>query len=148
MIQNSRRELLANRSITKRLLGDITGAEDDLVKAIKMQPNDFKLFTNLQNIKVMKGESEYESVLNNYNKMIAEHPNEPILFNNRADLYLKMKKHKMALSDANTCLKLGGKYANGYVTRAEILIEMGKRKEALKDLQNAVKLRYEFNLRL
>jgi tetratricopeptide (TPR) repeat protein len=131
-------EILANRSITKKMMHDTIGAENDLLVILKNDPANYKALTNLINIKVSKGEFEY--ALTNYNKMIADHPGEPVLYNNRADVYLKMKEYDKAFKDVNKSIELGEKYDNAYVTRAEINIAIGERKKALKDLQKAVKL--------
>ncbi|KOH44725.1 hypothetical protein NC99_24640 [Sunxiuqinia dokdonensis] len=131
-------ELLINRSFTKKLLGDTIGAENDLVLVLQFNQDNFKAFTNLLNIKVSRG--EYEYALEKYDEMISNHPNESLLYNNRADVYLRMKNYEDAFNDINTAIKKAKEYDNAYVTRAEIYIATGNKKKALKDLQKAVEL--------
>lgn len=130
-------DLLLNRSVTKKMLGDTIGCEKDLVLILQLNPGNYKAFTNLLNIKVENG--EYQYALEKYNEMISNHPNEALLYNNRADVYLKMKSYDQAFDDINTCIKMAKDYDNGYVTRAEIFMATGNKKKALKDLQEAVK---------
>jgi tetratricopeptide (TPR) repeat protein len=131
-------ELLINRSVTKKLLGDTIGAENDLILILQFNADNYKAFTNLLNIKVSRG--EYQYALDKYNEMISNHPNESLLYNNRADVYLKMKNYDKAFEDINTSIKMAKDYDNAYVTRAEIFMATGNKKKALKDLQQAVKL--------
>ncbi|MEZ5069912.1 MAG: tetratricopeptide repeat protein [Bacteroidales bacterium] len=131
-------KLLMNRAHVHKILGDTTLAEKDLLHALEINPDNFMTLTNLMNIKV--GRKQYQEAMQFYDKSISEHPGEPILFNNRADLFLKMKEFDKALVDVNRAIDLEKEYDNAYVTRAEIYIALGDRKKGLKDLQKAIKL--------
>lgn len=115
-------------------------AKQDLNQILSFAPDNLFAKTGLANMK--KNHGELEDALKDYNKLIAEKP-ESLLYNGRADVYLKMRKNKDALADVNKALAIDPKFAQSYVTKALILFNTAKPKEACENLDKAVKYGYE-----
>ncbi len=115
-------------------------AKQDLNQILSFEPDNLFAKTGLANLK--KNHGELEDALKDYNKLIAEKP-ESLLYNGRADVYLKMRKNKEALADVNKALAIDPKFAQSYVTKALILFNTEKPKEACENLERAVKYGYE-----
>jgi len=96
--------------------------------------------TALANLK--KNNGDLEGALKDYNLMLTEKP-ESLLYNGRADVYLKMKKSKEALADINKAISIDPKFSQSYVTKATILFESAKDKEACSNLDKAAALGHE-----
>lgn len=115
-------------------------AMKDLNQILSFAPDNIFAKTGLANLK--KNNDDLEGALKDYNKLIAEKP-ESLLYNGRADVYLKMKKTKEALADVSKAISIDSKFAQSFVTKAMILFEMAKPKEACDNLNKAVGLGYE-----
>lgn len=119
---------------------DSQGKKEMAMKDLTFAPDNIFAKTGLANLK--KNNDELEEALKDYNKLIAEKP-ESLLYNGRADVYLKMKKTKEALADVNKAVSIDPKFSQSFVTKALILFEMAKPKEACDNLNKAVGLGYE-----
>lgn len=115
-------------------------AKADLMHILTFAPDNIFARTGLANLK--KNNGELEDALKDYNKLIAEKP-ESLLYNGRADVYLKMKRNKEALTDINKAISIDPKFAQSYVTKAMVLLNTAKPKEACDNLDKAVSLGYE-----
>ncbi|WP_347218503.1 tetratricopeptide repeat protein [Chryseobacterium sp.] len=115
-------------------------AKADLNHILEFAPDNIFAKTGLANLK--KNHGELEGALKDYNQLIAEKP-ESLLYNGRADVYLKMKKNKEALADVSKAISIDPKFAQSYVTKALILFNTAKPKEACENLDKAVSLGYE-----
>jgi len=136
-------DLLFNRAQTEIMLGDTLGAEKDYMKITELYPMNFRALTSLTNIRLAR--EEFELVLSTYAELISEYPAEPVLYNNRAVTYLKMKNYVNAMKDVNEAIKIDENFGPAYVTKAEILIVMDEKRYVLRNLQRAVKLGEETN---
>ncbi|UHO36774.1 tetratricopeptide repeat protein [Chryseobacterium capnotolerans] len=115
-------------------------AKADLNHILSFEPDNIFAKTGLANLK--KNHGELEDALKDYNKLLAEKP-ESLLYNGRADVYLKMKKNKEALADISKAISIDPKFAQSYVTKAMVLFNTAKPKEACENLDKAVSLGYE-----
>ncbi|WP_250253091.1 tetratricopeptide repeat protein [Chryseobacterium sp. Marseille-Q3244] len=115
-------------------------AKTDLNHILTFAPDNIFAKTGLANLK--KNHGELEDALKDYNKLIAEKP-ESLLYNGRADVYLKMKRNKDAFADVNKAISIDPKFSQSYVTKAMILFNTAKPKEACENLDRAVGLGYE-----
>ncbi|AZB07861.1 hypothetical protein EG344_02860 [Chryseobacterium sp. G0162] len=115
-------------------------AKADLNHILTFAPDNIFAKTGLANLK--KNHGELEDALKDYNKLIAEKP-ESLLYNGRADVYLKMKRNKDAFADVNKAISIDPKFSQSYVTKAMILFNTAKPKEACENLDRAVGLGYE-----
>jgi len=94
----------------------------------------------LANLK--KRNNDLEGALKDYNQLLSEKP-ESLLYNGRADVYLKLKKHKEALADVDKAISIDPKFSQSYVTKALILFDSAKEKEACANLDKAVATGFE-----
>lgn len=115
-------------------------ALNDLKQILTFAPDNIFAKTGLANLK--KNNGDLEGALKDYNQLISEKP-ESLLYNGRADVYLKMKKYKESLADANKAISIDPKFSQSYVTKAMVLFETAKEKEACGNLDKAVHAGYE-----
>ena len=109
-------------------------AEADYKNLISFQPENIIARSNYAIMK--KNAGKYEDALKDYTQMISEKP-ESLLYNNRADVYLNMKKYKEALIDVQKAITLDPKFSLSYVTKAKILFETNKNSEGCVALNKA-----------
>lgn len=133
-------DLYLTRSKIYEAQGKKDLAKADLNQILTFAPDNIFAKTGLANLK--KNNGELEEALKDYNKLITEKP-ESLLYNGRADVYLKMKKNKEAFTDVNKAISIDPKFAQSYVTKALILFNTAKPKEACENLDKAVSLGYE-----
>lgn len=130
--------------LTRSKIYDSQGKKDlaikDLNQILTFAPDNIFARTGLANLK--KNNGDFEGSLKDYNQLISEKP-ESLLYNGRADLYLKMKKSKEALADINKAISIDPKFGQSYVTKALILFDTEKPKEACANLEKAVAVGYE-----
>lgn len=115
-------------------------AEADYKNLISFQPENMIARSNYAIMK--KNAGRYDEALKDYTQMITEKP-ESLLYNNRADVYLNMKKYKEALADVQKAITLDAKFPVSYVTKAKILFETNKSADGCNSLNKAVELGYE-----
>ena len=115
-------------------------AEKDLNQILTFAPENIFARTGLANLKKRNG--DLEGSLKDYNKLLSEKP-ESLLYNGRADVYLKLKKYKEALADVNKAISIDPKFSQSYMTKALILFDTAKEKEACASLDKAVATGYE-----
>lgn len=112
-------------------------AEADYKNLISFQPENTIARSNYAIMK--KNAGRYDEALKDYTQMISEKP-ESLLYNNRADVYVGMKKYKEALADVQKAISLDPKFSLSYVTKAKILFETNKNSEGCVSLEKAVSL--------
>ena len=86
-----------------------------------------------------------EEALIDQTKLINLHPDEALLYNNRADTRMKLKLYDLAIQDIEQALKLDPSYSVAHVTKGEILKAMGKSNEACSSFDKAIKLGFDAN---
>ncbi len=134
----------ADLYLTRSKIYDSQGKKElaikDLDQILTFAPDNIFAKTGLANLK--KSSGNLDGALKDYNQLISEKP-ESLLYNGRADVYLKMKKYKEALTDVNKAIAIDSKFAQSYVTKALVLFDTAKPKEACENLDKAVTLGYE-----
>jgi tetratricopeptide (TPR) repeat protein len=121
-------------------------AKKDLESQLQYDPNDFKSLANLVGVKKELGLNE--SAIKDYDKILIEFPNQDDIYkiyNNRANLYLKIKNYEKAFEDISKALELKNDYDMGYLNRGVINMKLGKIKTACQDFDKAIKLGIEKN---
>lgn len=139
-IEPENAELYLTRSKVYENLGKKDLAEKDLNQILTFDAQNIFARTGLANLK--KRNNDFEGSLKDYNLLISEKP-ESLLYNGRADVYLKLKKYKEALVDVNKAIAIDPKFSQSYVTKALVLFDSGKEKEACTNLDKAVATGYE-----
>lgn len=121
-------------------------AKKDLESQLQYDPKDFKSLANLVGVKKELG--LYESAIKDYDKILVEFPNQDDLhkiYNNRANLYLKIKNYSKAFEDINKAVEIKNDYDMGYLNRGVINMKLGNIKTACQDFNKAIKLGVEKN---
>lgn len=121
-------------------------AKKDLESQLQYDPKDFKSLANLVGVKKELG--LYESAIKDYDKILVEFPNQDDLhkiYNNRANLYLKIKNYSKAFEDINKAIEIKNDYDMGYLNRGVINMKLGNIKTACQDFNKAIKLGVEKN---
>jgi tetratricopeptide (TPR) repeat protein len=121
-------------------------AKKDLESQLQYDPKDFKSLANLVGVKKELG--LYESAIKDYDKILEEFPNQDDLhkiYNNRANLYLKIKNYSKAFEDINKAIETKNDYDMGYLNRGVINMKLGNIKTACQDFNKAIKLGVEKN---
>lgn len=77
--------------------------------------------------------------LKELNKKILDDPNNAALYNERAQLYIKLKQLDLAMGDANRALKIDSTKAEFYITFADVNFALNKTRQAKETLEKAVK---------
>lgn len=139
-IEEENAEMYLTRAKVYENLGKKDLAEKDLNQILTFAPDNIFARTGLANLKKRNG--DLEGSLKDYNQLLSEKP-ESLLYNGRADVYLKMKKYKEALADVNKAISIDPKFSQSYVTKAVILFDTAKEKEACASLDKAVATGYE-----
>uniref|UniRef100_A0A061S0W4 Tetratricopeptide repeat protein 1-like n=1 Tax=Tetraselmis sp. GSL018 TaxID=582737 RepID=A0A061S0W4_9CHLO len=76
-----------------------------------------------------------------YSRAIKEDPNNAVLFSNRAEALLQLKKVTKALQDAEECIKLKPDWEKGYFRKGSVLESMERYAEALEAYEHAASLK-------
>ncbi|KUJ52254.1 tetratricopeptide repeat protein [Chryseobacterium sp. JAH] len=139
-IDDQNAEMYLTRAKVYENLGKKELAEKDFNQILSFAPDNIFARTGLANLKKRNG--DLEGSLKDYNQLLSEKP-ESLLYNGRADVYLKLKKYKEALTDVNKAISIDPKFAQSYVTKASILFDTAKDKEACAALEKAVATGYE-----
>ena len=139
-IDDQNAEMYLTRAKVYENLGKKELAEKDFNQILSFAPDNIFARTGLANLKKRNG--DLEGSLKDYNQLLSEKP-ESLLYNGRADVYLKLKKYKEALTDVNKAISIDPKFAQSYVTKALILFDTAKDKEACTALDKAVATGYE-----
>lgn len=133
-------EMYLTRAKVYESLGKKDLAEKDLKHVLTFDAKNIFAKTGLANFKKRNG--DLEGSLKDYNQLLTEKP-ESLLYNGRAEVYLKLKKPKEALADIEKSIKIDPKFAQTYVIKSQILSDSGNMKEACANLEKAIALGYE-----
>ena len=143
MLEPENAEMFLIRSKIYNNLGKKDLAMEDLKHILTFAPDNIFARIGLANLK--KNNGDLEGALKEYNQLLTEKP-ESLLYNGRADIYLKMKKSKEAFADINKAISIDPKFSQSYVTKAIILFDSAKDKEACSNLDKAAALGHEKGL--
>mmetsp|Transcript_43648 Transcript_43648/g.111579 ORF Transcript_43648/g.111579 Transcript_43648/m.111579 type:complete len:135 (-) Transcript_43648:139-543(-) len=76
-----------------------------------------------------------------YTKAIKEDPSNGVLYSNRCEALLQLKKVTKALQDAEECIKLRPEWEKGYFRKGAVLENMERFDEALAAYQQALDIK-------
>jgi len=98
-------EAILNRGLTKKMIGDYTGALDDLNSAIESYPNNYKLYKNRGNLNFLFG--LHLNAIDDYTSSIKSNPKYAEAYYNRGLTFLLLHDPISACSDLQRSLDLG-----------------------------------------
>lgn len=110
--------------------GDLFKAKEYYEKILSLYPDYLPALANMSKIKKMQG--DLLGALSDLNYLIGNYRDEPILYNNRADTFMKLGKYDMAFNDVNKALALNPDYITAIVTKGEIYYFTGDYENAYK----------------
>lgn len=127
---------LLNNAINNHKNKNYKKAKDLYEKAIKILPSniDLKIYygTLLHDIGL------YENSIKIFTNLINQKIKLPIIFYNRANIYMKLKSYDDALSDIEICLSLNSKNDQALNIKGLILARLKKHEESLKYFNEAI----------
>lgn len=109
----------------------------DFDKAIDIDPRQSSASYHLRGL-VKYNLNLYEQAIADYNKAIKIAYSDETYFVDRAKAYLKLGRHKKALKDCNSALKISGTYAYALSVRGLIKVAQGNKQAASADLLAAI----------
>ena len=74
-----------------------------------------------------------------YDKCIKTYPNNPNLYNNRANIYKMLKRYDLALVDYEKAISLDKNYKSPYLGKASLFVVTSKEDEAIEILNEIIK---------
>lgn len=83
---------------------------------------------------------DYESTMDDYNKVIRQNPDLPFVYYNRGNVQLSLKEYHRAIDDYSRAIKLEPEMAEAYYNRALTLLFLEENELACKDLSIAGEL--------
>lgn len=98
-----------NRGLSRRLLGDFSGAVADLSQAIELDPTSECSYTYLQRGIAYAQLNDFERAITDLNQSLALNPMLGGAFFNRAEVYLALNSPYNALNDYNSTIDLGAR---------------------------------------
>lgn len=128
-----------NRSHLYKVMCDTISAIRDLQSVLRINPKSLPARNNMADVQMARG--QLTEAMATFTTLLEEYPNEPILINNIAEIFLKMKDFDSSMKTINKAIKIKGSYAGAYLTRGEIFMKLGDLKSAKKDFQMAIKLK-------
>ncbi|MDM8532225.1 tetratricopeptide repeat protein [Anaerolineales bacterium HSG25] len=83
-------------------------------------------------------QSNYETMLNDFDKAISRNPNDVIAHYNRGVIHQELGHYEEALNNYNRAISLDPNYANAYNNRGTIYYSMKRNEEALSNFNKAI----------
>ena len=122
-----------------RNIGEYQKAEDDLVKSIQLDANNYRAFAELGTVYAMT--YKIDESMKNYNKSIAINPEYAFSYNGRgAVYYYLLEDYDKAMEDYNKALQLDPNYSAAYYNRGVIYRLKRAPKIAIIDFTTSLKL--------
>ena len=110
--------------------------DPELVKKAKKLENDIKeselkayINPELAEQEKQKGnelfkKGDYPGAMKHYNEAVKRHPDNAVLYSNRAACYTKLMEFQRAIDDCDKCAKLDPKFVKAYIRKGAALIAM------------------------
>ncbi len=103
----NRSNLFADRGRVKLVLGDFQGAQVDVRRAVKLEPNDPENYGLLGAIEIQL--ANYDAAIENFTRAISISPQDGAAFAGRAAAYKALNRRKEAELDLSKAFSLGWK---------------------------------------
>jgi tetratricopeptide (TPR) repeat protein len=131
-----------NRGNARLAAGDVSGAIDDLTRALQLNPNMAVAYYNRGNAyDAMGGLAE---AIKDYDKFIELNPQEAGGYVNRGNAYDTGGDHEKAIKDFDRAIELDAHDVYAYNSRGLAYDELGEHEKAIKDYDIAIKLNPNF----
>jgi lipoprotein NlpI len=122
----------------KFIARDLDGAMEDINKAVRMDPNDAKIYYIRGLIKSDKG--DFAGGMEDFSRAIELNPKDAKMYNYRAAFKRDMGDLGGAIEDCNKAIELSPLYGDAYDNRGYIKYNVGAWAESLGDLRKVYEL--------
>lgn len=131
-------EAYKRRAICRSRMNNISGAVEDLRKAIKFNPSDANAYFNRgQLLSLME---KYSEAVEDYNRAIELDPSHAPYYNFRGNAQAYLKKYRSAIDDFAKAISIDENYEDAYMNYASACLEIGFLEGCLGALKKAAKL--------
>jgi tetratricopeptide (TPR) repeat protein len=99
------------------------------------------LIPSLSNLaRTLKRLGEFKEALKVYSRLIELAPQDPIIYNDRGNIYVDLGEYELAIQDFDQAIDLNHKYDEAYNNRGNVYANLGKHKRAIEDFNEAIKI--------
>jgi len=118
--------------------GDFINARTRYLEVLDLDPNHFDALHLLGVVETQT--NNLDQAVEYFGKAIQINQSSPDVFNNRAGLYVYLKRHADALKDCDVAIQLRPTFAEAYLNRSQILLELKNYESALADINKVIEL--------
>jgi tetratricopeptide (TPR) repeat protein len=130
-----------DRAAARFRQGNLKAALEDYTKALEIKPNAVFIYTLRSEVKA--AQNNFNGAIEDINSaMEIDTENEVIYLNDRANMYVRAKKYKLAIKDFNTCIEKYPKNPDAYINYGNMLMEQKKYAEAEQYYTKAIEKDY------
>ncbi|CAJ0960865.1 unnamed protein product, partial [Mesorhabditis belari] len=83
---------------------------------------------------------DYPTAMKHYNEAIKRHPDNAVLYSNRAACYTKLMDFQRALEDCESCIRRDKKFIKGYIRKGSCLLAMKEFTKAQEAYEQALSI--------
>ncbi|GMT09223.1 hypothetical protein PFISCL1PPCAC_520, partial [Pristionchus fissidentatus] len=83
---------------------------------------------------------DYPNAMKHYNEAVKRHPDNPILYSNRAACLTKLMEFQRALDDCERCIKIDPNFIKAYIRKAAVLMAMKEWGKAQSAYESALSI--------
>lgn len=111
---------------------------------IREQPTDNYLRVDVRLAQSYIELGQFDKALERYNHMMAIDPDNSAIFNDRGQLFYKLKNHESALADFDQAILIRPDYADALYNRGLVYADQKQYSEAISDLQTVIRIQPSF----
>mgnify|MGYP002856934922 CR=1 FL=1 len=135
------------RANTYRLMEDYKKAIKDYTRAIESSTDSTTSSSSFEAYRmrglIYEKMGNYDNALKNYEEAIEIFPDEPVFWENRADIYMERKQYDKAIADCTKWIEMDPEDDDAYSNRAAAYFMKNNFESAILDLNKAIELNPE-----
>lgn len=132
------KEALLMRAYIYVLRRDYPAARIDYNRLLEIEPQSYSGRLGFATLNQKEG--KFRETLEILNRMIAERPEDDVLYVARADVEREMKHEDLALADLDEAIRLNASSTDAYLLRGNIYLTQKKKAQAKADFEKAISL--------
>lgn len=130
--------ILLNKAAAHLLNNDVESALKDYKQSMSLDPNNYKVYTNVGNIELSRG--HFEQSIEHYSKSLGLNADNEKAYCGRGQAFINIGRLNEATTDLNKAISLNPSYADAYRYRGTIKYLKKEYLEAIKDFNILIKL--------
>jgi len=134
-------EDFSQAGVDKMLNQDYTGAIEDFIQAIRLDPNNAKAYSNLGLARANLGDKI--GAISEFSQTLHLNPELATAYYNRGFIRSKLEDYQGALLDLNSAIRLNPQDADAYQCRYFVRYILGEQQGVIEDLHKAAQLYLE-----